>query len=175
MGRIVKAARLLPSSESAPGSVAAGAPTSVDRESAFAEVTALLVSARVAADAELVAAKDAALVLARKMAEKIVGRAVELDPSVLGEIVGQALEASRVRGGSVVLRVHPDDLSAVEQARPQWSQRLVMAANVRVVADASVGRHGCVVETPVGRLDARLQTQLDALERALRGAGLGRA
>jgi len=43
------------------------------------------------------------------------------------------------------------------------------------VADASVGRNGCVVETPVGRLDARLQTQLDALERALRGTGFGRA
>jgi len=27
----------------------------------------------------------------------------------------------------------------------------------------------------VGRLDARLQTQLDALERALRGAGIVRA
>jgi flagellar biosynthesis/type III secretory pathway protein FliH len=40
---------------------------------------------------------------------------------------------------------------------------------VRVVDDPAIGRHGCVVETAVGRLDARLQTQLDALERALRG------
>jgi flagellar biosynthesis/type III secretory pathway protein FliH len=63
----------------------------------------------------------------------------------------------------------------VERARAQWSQRLVVAADVRVAADESVERHGCVVETPVGRLDASLQTQLDALERALRGTGLGRA
>jgi flagellar biosynthesis/type III secretory pathway protein FliH len=40
---------------------------------------------------------------------------------------------------------------------------------VRVVADSAVGRYGCVVETPVGRLDARLDAQLDAMEKALRG------
>jgi len=173
MGRIVKADRLLPSSESAQKS-AADVPAAVDRESALAEVTRLLVSARVEAEAERAAAKDAALVLARKIAEKIIGRAVALDPAVMGEIVGQALAASRVRGGAVVLRVHPDDLAAVERTRPEWLARVAAGANVRVVADASVGRHGCVVETPVGHLDARLETQLDALERVLRDSGLGR-
>lgn len=173
MGRIVKADRLLPSSESAQKS-AVDVSAVVDRESALAEVTRLLVSARVEAEAERAAAKDAALVLARKIAEKIIGRAVALDPAVMGEIVGQALAASRVRGGAVVLRVHPDDLAAVERTRPEWLARVAAGANVRVVADASVGRHGCVVETPVGRLDARLETQLDALERVLRGSGLGR-
>jgi flagellar biosynthesis/type III secretory pathway protein FliH len=174
MGRIVKAKSLLPSSESVREN-AADVPATVDRESALAEVTELLVSARVAAEAERSAAKDAALILARKMAEKIVGRAVALDPAVMGEIAGQALAASRARGGSVVLRVHPADLAAVEQTRAQWLPRIVAAADVRVVADDAVGRYGCVVETAVGRLDARLQTQLDALERALRGTGVGRA
>jgi flagellar biosynthesis/type III secretory pathway protein FliH len=122
----------------------------VDREAVFAEVTELLVSARAAAKAERAAAKDAALVLARKMAEKIVGRAVELDPTIMGEITGQALAASRLRGGAVVLRVHPDDLASVEQTRPQWAQRIATAADVHVVADESVERFGCVVATPVG-------------------------
>jgi flagellar assembly protein FliH len=173
MGRIVKADGLLLSSESAQKS-AVDVSAVVDRESALAEVTRLLVSARVEAEAERAAAKEAALVLARKMAEKIIGRAVALDPAVMGEIAGQALAASRVRGGAVVLRVHPDDLAAVERTRPEWLARVAAGANVRVVADESVGRHGCVVETPVGRLDARLETQLDALESALRGSGLGR-
>ena len=163
----------MPSSESAQKS-AVDVSAVVDRESALAEVTRLLVSARVEAEAERAAAKDAAIVLARKMAEKIIGRAVVLDPAVMGEIAGQALAASRVRGGAVVLRVHPDDIAAVERTRPEWLARVAAGANVRVVADASVGRHGCVVETPVGRLDARLETQLDALERVLRGSGLGR-
>jgi flagellar biosynthesis/type III secretory pathway protein FliH len=174
MGHILKAACLLPSSKSAHGGASVSAPDLGDREAALAEVTGLLVAARVAAEEERASAKDAALVLARKMAEKIVGRAVELDPSILGEIVGQALAASRARVGAVVLRVHPDDLVAIEQTRAQWLRSIASTASVRVVADASVGRDGCVVETAVGRLDARLQTQLDALERAVRGAGIGR-
>jgi len=172
MGRIVKAASLVPPLKSVRENVAVLAP--IDHDAALAKVTELLVSARAAADEERAAAKDAAVVLARKMAEKIIGRVVELEPSIMGEIAGQALAASRARGGDVVLRVHPEDLAVVEQTRLQWSQRIATAA-VRVVADDSVGRHGCVVETPVGRLDARLETQLDALERALRGTGLVRA
>jgi len=164
MGRIVKAASSAPSS----GSARDGVIATVDSDAAAAEVTLLLASARSAA-------KDAALVLARKMAEKIVGRAVELDPAVMGEIAGQALAASRARDGLVVLRVHPDDLAAVEQTRPSWRERLAKAIDVRVQSDDKVGRYGCIVETSVGRLDARLQTQLDALERALRRAGSGRA
>jgi len=173
MGRIVKAASLLPSSRS--GHKDASVPAESDRDASLAEVTAILVSAHAAAESERKAAKELALPLARKMAERIIGRAVELDPSILGEIVGQALAASHMREGCMVLRVHPEDLPAVDQSRPRWSQKLATTTSVRVVSDPSVERYGCVVETPVGRLDGRLQTQLDALERALRGTGLGRA
>ncbi len=139
------------------------------RQEGLAQVTALLAAAQAAASAAQNAAKDAAVVLARRMAEKIVGHAVELDPATLGAMVAQALAASRTRAGSVILRVHPDDLAAVEAQRAHWLARVGALAEVRLMADPDVGRQGCVVETPVGRLDARLQTQLDALERALRG------
>ena len=137
---------------------------------AAAEVTQVLLSARLAAEAERAAAKRMALVLARKMAEKIVGHAVDLDPAVMADIANQAVMATKPRGNVLVLRVHPDDFPAVVKSKPRWLAGDDAAANVRVMADGSVGRYGCVVETPVGRLDARLQTQLDVLERALGGA-----
>jgi flagellar biosynthesis/type III secretory pathway protein FliH len=40
---------------------------------------------------------------------------------------------------------------------------------VRFVADDRVARGGCIIETELGVVDARLSTQLDAIERALRG------
>jgi flagellar biosynthesis/type III secretory pathway protein FliH len=141
----------------------------VGKQEGMAQVSALLLAARARADRDLVSAKDAAVVLARRMAERIVGRAVELSPELMGEIVAEALAASRARLGLVVLRVHPEDLAAVERERPQWLARAAAGVDVRVVADPAIGRQGCVVETPVGRLDARLHTQLDAMECALRG------
>jgi flagellar assembly protein FliH len=160
MGRLVKAAPVPsapPSTEGAPGA---------EREAALAEVTALLAAARADAEAVRAEAKDAAVVLARRMAEKIVGHAVDLAPAAMGAIVAQALAASRAKAGAVVLRAHPEDLPAVEAARERWGTGALV---VRAVADARVGRYGCVVETPIGRVDARLSAQLDALEKALRG------
>jgi flagellar biosynthesis/type III secretory pathway protein FliH len=157
MGRLVKGAGLAAKAgerERAPA----------DREAGLAEVTELLVSARADAEAVRSQAADSALVLARRMAEKIVGHAVDVDPAVMADIVGQALAASRARAGAVTVRVHPDDLAAVEQSRARWNAG---AAVVRVVADGAVGRYGCVVDTPVGRVNARLDAQLAALERAL--------
>ena len=140
------------------------------KQAGLAQVSTLLLAARAQAERDLASAKDAAIVLARRMAERIVGRAVELSPELMGEIVAEALAASRARKGTIVLRAHPDDLAAVENERPRWLARVAAGVDVRVVADPAVGRQGCVVETAIGRLDARLNTQLDALERALRGA-----
>lgn len=140
------------------------------RDAGLASVTGLIAAAHVEADAVRARTRDLAVVLARRMAEKVVGRAVELSPEVMGDIAAQALAASRPRAGRLVLRVHPEDLAATEAARARWRERLPAEVEVQVVEDAAVGRSGCVVETPVGRLDARLDTQLDALERALAGA-----
>jgi len=140
------------------------------KQEGMAQVSALLLAAQARAERDLAGAKDAAIVLARRMAERIVGRAVELSPELMGAIVAEALAASRAKAGTVVLRVHPQDLAAVERERPRWLARVAAAVDVRVVADPAIGRHGCVVETAVGRVDARLDKQLDALERALRGA-----
>ena len=118
---------------------------------------AALEVARLRAAAEP-AARQLAGVIAVRMAERIVGRAVELDPGVMADIADRALGAARARLGIVRLRVHPDALSALAET-----------AELRLIADATVGRAGCVVETATARLDARLETQLDALEKALAG------
>ncbi len=133
-------------------------------EAGVASVTEHLLAAQAESAAAEVRARDAAWVLARRMAEKIIGRTVELSSEAQAEIVASALAASRIRTGPVVLRVHPEDLAAVEATRARWD----LQVSVRLVADEAVGRHGCVVETPTGRLDARIETQLAAFEKAIK-------
>jgi flagellar biosynthesis/type III secretory pathway protein FliH len=137
------------------------------RAEAAAEMAALLVEARAHAARLRAAATPAAFALATKMAEQIVGRAVALAPEVMADIVGAALDACRPRGEGVRVHVHPDDAAPVLARRDALAVRAPAAAALEIVADESVGRHGCIVETAVGRVDARLATQLDALERAL--------
>ncbi len=137
------------------------------RAEAAAEMAALLAEARVHAGRLREAATPAAIALATKMAEQIIGRAVTVAPEVMADIVGAALDACRPRGDWVRVRVHPDDAAAVIARRDALAGRAPPAAALEIVGDDSVGRHGCVIETAVGRVDARLETQLDALERAL--------
>jgi flagellar biosynthesis/type III secretory pathway protein FliH len=136
-----------------------------------AEFTTLLVAARADAERVRASALPAARGLAVRMAEKILGHALDLNDDVVAGIAARALEAARTRAGVVTLRIHPTDRAAVDAARPSLTQRLAAAVQLRVVDDPTVARGGCVVDTPAGRLDARLETQLAALERAAFGDG----
>ena len=137
------------------------------RAEGAAEIAALLADARLHAARLREAATPAAIAIAVKMAEQIVGRAVTLAPEVMADIAGAALEACRPRGDWVRVRVHPDDAAAVTARQQALAARAPAGAALDVVADESVGRFGCVIETAVGRVDARLEAQLAALERAL--------
>jgi flagellar assembly protein FliH len=137
------------------------------RQEAMAQFTEILVRARQEAEEMRLASRDGAIPLARKMAERIVGRALELHPSLIADIANQALIASRARSGPVVLRVHPEDLIVLETERPRLGARLPTAVDLKLVADDRVARGGCVIETAIARLDAQLGRQLDALERAI--------
>ena len=140
------------------------------RAEGMAEATVALATARTEAARLAEAAGPAAIALATKMAEKIVGRAVALAPETMADIAAEALAACRPGAGTVRLRVHPDDLAAVEARREALATRAPAAA-LEIVADEAIGRAGCVIETPQGRVDARLETQLAALERALTSGG----
>jgi len=137
------------------------------RRAGEAEILAVQVAARLEAERIRAEALPGAQALAARMAQKIVGRAVALDPPVMAEIAAQALEAARARAGRLVLRVHPEDLATIEGQRPRLAARLAEGVELRVVADPTVSRHGCIVDSPAGRLDARLETQLAVLERAV--------
>jgi type III secretion protein L len=140
------------------------------RAEAAARLAGVLAAGRAEADAMLGRVGPAALTIAARMAEKIVGRAVDLDPTLMADIAAEAVAACRTRVGLVRLRVHPEDLAAVAPAREALAERLGGDAALELVADERVGRYGCVVDTPVGRVDARLATQLAAFERVLAAA-----
>jgi flagellar biosynthesis/type III secretory pathway protein FliH len=135
---------------------------------AVARAAGLLADAEAEADRALETAGDAALALAGKMAEKILGRAVALEPSMMAEIAAQALAACRPGEPAVRIRVHPDDLPAVE-ARRDWLAARAPSVRIDLAADEAVGRYGCVIDTARGRIDGRLSAQLAALVRAVRG------
>lgn len=160
-----RAAAIVASAESA-RETARLAGLEAGRNEGLGAVTELLVKARREAADRAAATEPGLRRLAVRIAEKILGRELELKPDAVCDIVRTALEAARTRR-DLVVRVHPGDLDAVVRARPRLSEAVVHQAGLTFRADPGVPRGGCLVDTEVGTLDARLEVQLAAIERAL--------
>jgi type III secretion protein L len=135
------------------------------REAALTELNVILLEARERRDAALSGAERDVLRLAVKLAEKIIGREIERDDATLADIVSAALRHARQQE-ALTVRVNPADLPRVQAHR----ERLDPAGRARfldLVADPRVGHGGCIIEGESGTVDARLDTQLRVLERAL--------
>ncbi len=131
-----------------------------------AEVAALLTRGRREQDRRVAASEDQIRTLAVRIAERILRRELTLDPHSVVGIAKAALQEARGRH-DFVLRVHPEDVGALDAEKPGLLARLSVSAHILVRADESITRGGCVVESEVGTVDARLETQLAAIARAL--------
>lgn len=111
--------------------------------------------------------------LAVRLAEKIIGREIKTEKRTVNDIVAAALQNARQQE-KLTVRVNPSDLSLIEEEREKFlpSGR---AQFIDFVADPRVSSGGCLIESEVGTIDARLETQLRVLKRALLAQSEGEA
>lgn len=98
---------------------------------------------------------DAVSLLAKGLdREALMGRAVEL-------FQGSLRGVSWAR-----LRVHPVAVGVAEDALLELSRKTDLGKLARVMADDTLPEDGCVLESDLGRVDASLNTQLQAMRGA---------
>jgi flagellar assembly protein FliH len=98
--------------------------------------------------------------LALEIARKVVHREVTSDPDIVLTLARVALERLHPRAVAKVL-LHPDDFEYVNAHRHALSH----ASTLELVADASITRGGCLVQSEHGDMDARLEQQFASIER----------
>lgn len=108
--------------------------------------------------------------VALEVARKILGEALCAAPERVLALVRSALAPVRDRR-EVVLRLHPLDVELVRAELPRLSALLGRALGLALHEDAGLARGGVVVETEAGRVDARVEAQLELLELALAEGG----
>jgi type III secretion protein L len=104
--------------------------------------------------------------LALDVARQVLGRELSLEPGAVVDLAARALAEARDRR-EVVIRVSPGDAPALRSAEGRLATLLARAPGVVVREDPSLARGDVVVETEAGTIDARVEAQLAALERAL--------
>jgi type III secretion protein L len=140
--------------------------TSEAREAARQEGLALaagqLLRAKIA-HRELVARAERDIVaLALEVAEKIIGKDLERDPSLVAEICATAIDNVRA-SNQVVVRVNPKDAPLFRELRDRVMERAGRVKEIRFKEDSDVAPSGCIIETDGGVIDAQLATQLEVL------------
>jgi len=122
----------------------------------------LLQELRSAYDQALAEIEQEMLSLITAMAEKVIMCKLETDDKIVVGIVRETL--SRAAGANqVTVRISPADEPLVREAQQQLMAVLGQVDDLRIVADEQLLRGGCLVETERGRLDARIDTQLQLL------------
>ncbi|MDD9934153.1 MAG: FliH/SctL family protein [Myxococcales bacterium] len=136
------------------------------REEAKAELAAELTAHAHACAQALDALEPQAIEVALQAARRLVGDALEGDDGAVRDLVADLLARLR-RARRVTIRIHPDDEDAARQALALDAQREGQTRALTLESDPTLERGDCVLESDMGTIDARIETRIAALARAL--------
>ncbi|HKQ71664.1 MAG TPA: FliH/SctL family protein [Polyangiaceae bacterium] len=134
------------------------------KEAASAELAAAWIKLRKEEASRDERELDRTVLLARAIAERLIGETLAIDPSRVVEIAKEALLSAR-RAAKVALYAHPDDAEAI---RTNMFALGLEGIALEIHADPARARGSLFLDTDLGTLDANLPLQLDRLARALR-------
>lgn len=103
--------------------------------------------------------------LALTIAQQILRREIDTDPQQIVAVVREARGVLRDVQGVLRIAVHPEEAQAV---RGMFSD-IDALDEVRVDEDPSIARGGCVLDTDVSRVDARVETRVAQIAAQLLG------
>ena len=101
--------------------------------------------------------------LAMKIACKVTSSAVEVDPKLVENQVTEALLRVRERE-EITVHVNAADLETARANEDGFRKLLESPRKFDIKSDPKVDRGGCIIETNLGNVDARIETQLATLQ-----------
>lgn len=135
------------------------------REEGLLSVTEMLTALEAAKERFYERSEPEMIKLVIAIAEKVIGRMVREHEEAIKSIVRQAVDSSL--GDRITVRLNPEDHRIVTSDGSGFKEILDRTKRIVFKEDEAVTKGGCVVETEVGTIDARLETQLKAIRKAL--------
>jgi len=136
-----------------------------------AESTQLLAAAaeaiREAHERFLASLESEVVELSMTIASHILHREIHADRELVLITVRKAL-ANLANRGRMTIRAHPDDLSALRNEKINLLEEFDGIEELLIRPDESITPGGCVVESALMQVDARIEAQLQSIFQALR-------
>ena len=103
------------------------------------------------------------------IAKQVICREIAIDREIVVCVAREAL-AKVEDSGRIKIKMSPSDLQFVNENQSQLSNLVGNIDNVTLEAAESVQSGGCIIETDLGEIDARVEKQLQAVEESFRTA-----
>ena len=105
--------------------------------------------------------------LALAIARKVICQEVAFDRDIVVCVAREAL-AKVEDPGRIKIKMSPSDLQFINETQSQLSSLVENFENVTLEATESIQSGGCIIETDLGEIDARIEKQLLAVEESFR-------
>lgn len=93
--------------------------------------------------------------IAMQMARQVVRSELQTSATLVVDVTQEALAEVLLSARHITVKVHPEDLAWIEQGCADAFE----ARGARLIADTHIERGGCLVESDLGVVDARLATR----------------
>jgi flagellar assembly protein FliH len=110
--------------------------------------------------------------LAIRIAEKIIQTQVELNQDIVINMIRASLDKVKQRE-EVIIKVNSADLDYVRDRKDIFARMIEGLKMMDIIVDPGVERGGCIIETNLGNVDARIGVQIHTLELAFEKAEKG--
>lgn len=110
--------------------------------------------------------EESLLYLSMMVAEHILEREIRADGNI---VIEQTKKAIAALGNEKILkiRVNPNDMNAIIDSKSELVSDATKMENVVITGDENIAPGGCIIESMVGIVDARISTQLEKLRQSL--------
>jgi len=105
------------------------------------------------------------LPIALKAAKRIVGKELEIFPETIVDIVIQAIKPIS-ESHQITIFVNKEDKEHLDQNKPKLKEILQQAEVLAIVEKPDIEPGGCIIKTESGMINATIENQWRALERA---------
>lgn len=136
------------------------------QEALRAEIDAIAADIGVARETLWLSQESEMVALALDIARQVIKTEVSQNPVVVHAVLANALRRITDKD-AVRVRVSVSDSPRVKEAREDLLEVVDGLRFIEIVEDRRVGDGGCVIETNAGTIDAKIETQIAEVARAL--------
>ena len=137
-------------------------------DDAIVKTEQILAAGEQAAKQMMVAAEEQIVDIALAVARKILAYEIAENPMVVVPLVKAALQKVSDQE-EVVIRVSVEDFDTVLLAKTELQTMVGRENALKIIVDRTIESGSCMIDTSYGTVDARIDTQFEAIRKALQG------